>query len=98
MVICSINLLQITSCTQFEFLKLLEVKMEIEKWECNKCGSPCRVEIEFDGKGPAGKEDRFRGRCICGTYDYPEDRIPDWKKLELLTTAVSCNTAGTENK
>lgn len=52
--------------------------MITEKWVCNKCGSECRVEIVFDETGPAGDSRRFRGRCLAGTRDFPEEQNPDW--------------------
>ena len=55
--------------------------MLIEKWLCQKCGSPCRVEIEFDGKGPTGAADRFRKRCVSGTDQGPEDHFPEWVRV-----------------
>lgn len=56
--------------------------MNIEKWECNKCGSPCRVEIEStDNNMPLHLkgQPQFRGLCIAGNKDYPEDPIPFWE-------------------
>ena len=53
--------------------------MNIEKWVYNKCGSPCKVEIHFDSKGPAGDVQRFRKRCVAGTKDVPEDHSPEWR-------------------
>ena len=39
-----------------------------------------KVEIHFDSKGPAGDVQRFRGRCLAGTKDVPEDRTPAWRR------------------
>jgi hypothetical protein len=53
--------------------------MILEKWVCNVCGSPCRVEIEFDGKGPAGDVDRFRKTCICVDCFYIKKKGTEWR-------------------
>jgi hypothetical protein len=58
--------------------------MNIEKWVCNKCGSPCKVEIHYDSKGPAGDVQRFRQRCIAGTKDIPEDHSPEWRRHHTI--------------
>jgi len=60
--------------------------MNIEKWMCNKCGSPCKVEIHFDSKGLAGDVQRFRGRCLAGTKDVPEDHTPAWRRQDTRKT------------
>lgn len=51
-----------------------------ERWECNECGSPCRVEIIFSNdKLPEHlkhNNDRFRCcQCLCN------ERVPHWKKI-----------------
>ncbi|KKL70274.1 hypothetical protein LCGC14_2106510, partial [marine sediment metagenome] len=57
-----------------------EVELHTERWQCNVCGLPCRVEIEADDSGSV-KGDRFNNRfssysCPCG-----EDS-PEWHKIE----------------
>ena len=57
--------------------------MEIEKWMCNKCGFECRVEIDFHKiENYEDGHDRFRGRCLAGTKDFPEDGSPCWVRQD----------------
>lgn len=55
--------------------------MPTEKWECRKCGLPCRIEIEFtDEKLPAHLKGgvRFRDQsCFC-----QESRSPEWQRVD----------------
>jgi len=51
-----------------------------ERWECNVCGVPCRIEIEFsDAKLPhhlKGNPSRFRDkRCPCKEIN------PEWERI-----------------
>ena len=57
--------------------------MKTEKWKCKKCGSECRVEIDFDETGPAGESQRFRGRCIAGEIGIPECHNPEWVRQNV---------------
>lgn len=50
-----------------------------ERWECNACGLPCRVEIQYVQTPYTHVEavPRFTDRkCVAG-----EPKIPDWKRL-----------------
>ena len=52
----------------------------LELWECNKCGSPCRVEIcHTDDKLPGflKGQSKFRARhCPC------KEGTPEWVRLD----------------
>ena len=53
--------------------------MKKEIWECNECGSPCRVELQFsDHELPAHLkgQTRFRNRaCPC------DEQVAFWKDV-----------------
>jgi len=52
--------------------------MKIEKWECNVCGSPCRVEITYESTKYKHVEaqDRFISRgCPC------KEDVPHWHRI-----------------
>ncbi len=57
------------------------MQTKTERWECNLCGLPCRLEIETtDGKMPEwlASQSRFRDRrCPC------LETIPSWKRLDV---------------
>ena len=75
--------------------------MEIEKWMCDKCGCECRVEIDFHKiENYEDGHDRFRGRCLAGTKDFPEDSSPEWVRQDgnLDNSAEKTQPKGETNK
>ena len=59
------------------------MKIMKEVWECNECGTPCRIEILYsDDKLPTHLKkgmDHFRDRrCFC------REQTSNWKRLEDL--------------
>lgn len=70
--------------------------MITEKWECNLCGTPCKIQIEYtDVKLPKHLKGRLRFNssiCIC-----EESRHPTWESKGIFKVGAD-NLEGKENE
>ena len=51
------------------------INIVFERWECNVCGLPCRVEIVADNAGGMDKPRFVNRACPC------KEDTPEWKRI-----------------